>query len=134
MLATLSLIIAPLSGKATWTRPLDGGVVRENWSIDTGRRPLGGELSITRTGPNTYEAVQLNDWTGEPYVMAGTWDPASKQLTFDRVLPTPAPANRAFMRWIYEFAQDGSFMKRLFAGDPKTEMTLQSTYKYSRAR
>jgi dipeptidyl aminopeptidase/acylaminoacyl peptidase len=120
------------TGSSTWSRALGGIVVRENWNIDTGRRPFVGELSITRIASNRYEAVQLNEWTGEQQHFTGVWDAGERTLTLDRVLPDVAglASRRGFMRWIYRFEKDGSFRKDTLVGDPKGELVRQSADAY----
>lgn len=118
-----------LEGSATWTRPLDGNVVRETWSVRTGGRPDGGEFSITRTGPTTFEAVAFSSNSAEQFVMSGTWNPEKKQLVFDRLLATK---DKLFVRWVYEFAADGSFTKKKLTGDPNGKLTVESEYHYTK--
>lgn len=123
------------TGTSKWARALGGNVVRERLHIETGKRPYVGEMSITRTGSNTYEAVQLNEWTGEQQFFTGVWDAASGTLTFDRVLPelsSNAP-KREFVRLVYQFDPDGSFRREALFGDPKGELTKQAELLYSKA-
>ncbi|MBI3408903.1 MAG: PD40 domain-containing protein [Planctomycetes bacterium] len=120
------------TGTSKWSRALGGNVVREHWNISTGKRPFVGELSITRSAPNTYEAVQLNEWTGEQQFFTGTWDGALRILTFDRVLPEHAgeAPKREFVRMNYHFEPDGSFRRETFVGDPKGKLVKQSELRY----
>ncbi len=126
----------PLLGVSTWSRAVGGGVVRESFDIDTGRRPISGELSITRVAPNTYEAVQLNEWTSEQYHFHGVWKPDSHDLVFDRVyLKSDAGAPpKPTMRWIYHFDSEDAFQREQFVGASDSELTKQSVERYTKMR
>lgn len=120
------------SGKSSWTRALAGEVIRENWMFQTDRRPFSGELSITRTAPNRYEATQLNEWNGEQAHFTGLWDAAAGTLTFDRVIPDGS--TREAIRWVYRFGTDGTFAKEAFIRDAGAgDLRKQSEAKYTKS-
>ncbi|MFY9343026.1 MAG: hypothetical protein WAT39_11085 [Planctomycetota bacterium] len=112
------------TGTSTWSRALGGEVVREHCRIETGRRPFVGELSLTRTGPSTYLAVQLYEASGEQHSFAGTWDTGARTLTFERVLAGTGGTNKPGdpMRLVFRFERDGSFHRERYVASQTGEL------------
>ena len=122
----------PLEGTSRWTRALGGPVVRETVTIDTGRRPVVGEVSITRTAVNAWLAVWIDEASGEQRTFHGTWDTGQRTLTFERSGGGTEPKDAE--RWVYHFAAEGLVRKETFARSADGSWSRRTELAYSPTR
>ncbi|MFN0008198.1 MAG: DUF1579 family protein [Planctomycetota bacterium] len=123
-----------LSGTARWNRGLGGAAMREAWTIETGRRPITGETTLTRSAPDTYEAVEIDEVTGEHACFTGVWDAKQRTLTLDRFVPQRSGKieQRSLRRWVYRFDADGKFRREELAGPAGSELVKVAELQYVR--
>lgn len=117
-----------LEGTSRWTRALGGPVVRETITIDTGRRPVVGEVSITRTAVDAWLAVWIDERSGEQRTFRGVWDAERRTLTFERFGGGLEPKDAE--RWVYHFAAEGLVRKETFtrSADGPWSRRMELTY------
>jgi Tol biopolymer transport system component len=123
-----------LTGQSTWSRALGGHVVRESAFTLFGRRPLTSEWTLTRCSPGHYQAVLLDEENDAQQWFAGSWDPAARTLTFDRVSPSAADAApRELLRHVWHFTPAGALRKTVLGRDAAGAWQKQAELTYTRA-